>query len=101
MRKIMLFLSIFLLLIPSVLADVNVSVNVTPSTTTTTTLPPPQAPLRLWTPIIALILGAGAVLQLFATFVAGTDPMEKINLIIGGSIIFVLIIVLIGMVLAI
>jgi hypothetical protein len=100
MGKTLLFLIIFLFLIPLVLADVNISVNVTP---TTTTLPPTPTQIfaRMWIGVIALLLGAGGLVFIFRTFVEGSSPREKIDLLIGGTIVFVLIIYVIGWLLGI
>jgi len=68
--------------------DVDISVNVKPE-------------FRLWQGFMATLMGAGGILFLLRTFVMGTDPKEKVEMLLGGAIIFILILVAIGMVLAV
>jgi parallel beta-helix repeat protein len=72
--------------------------------TTTTTIPAPvlpPPPFRLWQGLVATFMGAGGLLFLLRTFVEGSSPREKIDLLIGGTIVFVLIIYVIGWLLGI
>jgi hypothetical protein len=84
MWKKLLLLSIFLLIIPSVLADVNVSVNVTPP------LPPIPYLKAMYGGIYILIISAGTLLFLVRTFIEFSNPEEKIEVMILGAIVLVL-----------
>jgi hypothetical protein len=74
--------------------DINITLNVTPA------LPPPS-PIHAYASIGGFIMAAGAILQLVRTFIAGSPPREKIDLMIAGVIIFVLLIYGIALVIAV
>lgn len=110
MRKKLLLLNIFLIFVMqlALVSGVDIGVNVTESTTsttststtsTTTTTVPPTAtvPMRA---SMAIVMFFGGIINLMSTFVGGTPPVKKIELIIGGGIAFILILVGIGLILA-